>query len=174
MTTNEIENVNLAGVGPKLLAHSKAAEFTARRGLVVELFPFIFGASGRMSSRAISDYLAKEQGVKLSAVTINLALKDPAKNWNLFFDTIEPSARIYALDDGKELRDFLFKKTVFLKPIKQPVLKAVVNAASKALVPDEVVQACRILRTKWYVIDLETRMKALPYLEHRLGGKSGK
>src|ERR1039458_2242941 len=49
-------------VGQKLLAHSKSAEFTARRGLAVELYPFIYGASSRMSAPAISKFLAMEIG----------------------------------------------------------------------------------------------------------------
>ena len=98
METKKTNESGLAGVGQKLLAHSKAAEFSAKRGLVVELFPFIFGASERMSSRAISHFLETEQGIKLSSVTINKALKDPAKNWNRFFDMIEPSARLFEKD----------------------------------------------------------------------------
>ena len=110
MTTKTINEADLAGIGPKLLAHSKAAEFTARRGLVVELFPFIFGASERMSAKAISQFLEKEQGIKLSSVTINKALNNPAKNWNLFFDMIEPAARKFGEDEMVPMKDFLFRK----------------------------------------------------------------
>jgi hypothetical protein len=165
--TKEIKEAALAGVGPKLLAHSKAAEFTARRGLVVELFPFIYGASERMSAKAISHFLETEQGIKLSSVTINKALKDPARNWNLFFDIIEPSARIFEKGQGDKMRDFLFREKYLLEPVKNRVLKAVVDV----LVPDKVAEAVRILRGKWYVIDWEIRLKARPFLEHRLGGK---
>ena len=164
MKTKEINEADLAGVGPRLLAHSKAAEFTARRGLVVELFPFIFGASERMSAKAISQFLEKEQGVKLSSVTINKALKNPAKYWNLFFDMIEPSARIFGKDDNVPMKDFLFRKKYLLEPAKNPLLKAV----AKALVSDEVSRAVGTLRSKWYVIDWEVRLKALSFLEHRL------
>jgi hypothetical protein len=164
MKTNAINEVDLAGVGPKLLAHSKAAEFTARRGLVVDLFPFIFGASERMNAKAISAFLEKEQGIKLSAVTINKALKDPAKNWNLFFDLIEPAARTYAVGESAPMKDFLFRKEYLFKAAKHPLVKAI----AKALVSDEVARAAGILRTKWYVIDWEVRLKARPFLEHRL------
>jgi hypothetical protein len=165
METKETNEASLAGVGSKLLAHSKSAEFSAKRGLVVELFPFIFGASERMSSRAISQFLEKEQGIKLSSVTINKALKDPAKNWNLFFDQIEEAARTYAKADGVQIKDMLFKKKIFFKPVQNRV----VQAAIKVLVKEDVVQAVRILRTKWEAIDWEIRLKARPYIEHRLG-----
>jgi hypothetical protein len=137
---------------------------------VVELWPFIYGASERMSSKAISDFLEKEQGIKLSSVTINKALKEPARSWNVVFDEVEPSARIIAKEDGISMKDFLFKKQYFSKPFQNPVLKAAV----KSLVGAEVSQAATILRTKWFVIDWEIRLKARPFLEHRLGGKGEK
>ena len=170
METKESNEASLAGAGQKLLVHSKSAEFTARRGLVVELFPFIYGASERMSAKAISHFLETEQGIKLSSVTINKALKDPAKSWNLFFDMIEPAAHVFEKEDGVPMKDFLFKKQIFFKPFKN----ALVNAAVKVLVRAEVAQAASILRGKWYVIDWEIRLKARPFLEHRLGGKSEK
>src|ERR1035437_3237553 len=91
--TNENETpVRLIDVGQKLVGHSKSAEFTANRGLVVELFPFIFEASERMSARSISRFLQEEQNIRLSAVTITKALNDPKKNWLSFFESIEPAA----------------------------------------------------------------------------------
>src|ERR1035441_5343658 len=163
MTTKEMESVDLAGVGQKLLAHSKSAEFTARRGLAVELYPFIYGASSRMSAPAISKFLAMEQGVQLSSVTINKAIKDPAKNWNLFFDLIEPAARTFADDSGITMEKPLFQKQYFYT-IKNPIIKA----AAKMLVKDEVAKASSLLRQKWFSIDWEIRLKARPYIEHRL------
>jgi predicted acyltransferase len=56
METKKINEAGLAGAGQKLLAHSKSAEFTANRGLVMELFPFILGAADRMSAKAISEW----------------------------------------------------------------------------------------------------------------------
>jgi hypothetical protein len=167
METEKINAADLAGIGQKLFAHSKAAEFTARRGLALELFPFIFGAGERMNAKVISGFLEKEQGVKLSSVTINKALKDPHKHWNLYFDEIEPAAKIFERNGEGPIDKFLFKKQIFFKPIKNRILKATVDA----LVSDEVAQAARILRSKWFSIDLEIRLKARPFLEHRLGKK---
>ena len=66
---------NVTHIGLKLVGHSKSTEFSANRGLVIEMFPFIFEASQRMSARAISRFLKEEQGVKLSYVTITKALE---------------------------------------------------------------------------------------------------
>jgi hypothetical protein len=169
MTTKPTETPDLAGAGQKLLAHSKSAAFTARRGLAVELYPFIFGASARMSAPAISDFLAAEQGIQLSAVTINKAIKAPAKNWNLYFDMIEPAARVFEKDGEGPMRDFLFREKYLFRPVKSRLI----NATLKALLKDEVVQAASILRTKWFNLDWDIRLKARPYLEDRLGGKGG-
>jgi hypothetical protein len=170
METKETNTVDVAGAGQKLLAHSKSAEFTARRGLALELFPFIYGAGERMNAKAISDFLEKEQQIKLSSVTINKALKDPHKNWNLFFDMIEPAARILEQADKLPMKDFLFREEYFAKRATNPILKAAV----KMLVKGEVAHACSVLRTKWFTLDWEVRMKARPFLEHRLGEKGGK
>ena len=164
MKTYDTNDIDLVGVGPKLLAHSKSAEFTARRGLVVELFPFIFGAAERMNAKAISEFLEKEQGIKLSSVTINKALKDPAKHWNLFFDMIEPSARIFGKDESVPIGDFLFREKYLFKKATNPVIKAIASA----VVSEKMAEAVGILRNKWYVIDWEVRLKARPYLEARL------
>ena len=164
---SEQEEIDVAGIGQKLFGHSKSAEFTARRGLALELWPFIFGAGERMNGKAISEFLEQDQGFKLSVVTINKVLKDPAKNWNLYFDMVEPSARILAKEDKVSMKDMLFRKQYLFKPAQNPIIKAV----AKALVSDEIRYAVSILRTKWYSIDWEIRLKGLPFLEHRLNGK---
>jgi hypothetical protein len=123
-----------------------------------------------MSGKAISEFLEREQGFKLSIVTVSKALKDPAKNWYLYFDMVEPSARIFAKEDKVSMKDLLFRKEYLFKPAQNPIIKAV----AKALVSDEIWYAASILRTKWYSIDWEIRLKALPFLEHHLEGKTGK
>jgi hypothetical protein len=161
--TKESKAVDLAGAGQKLLAYSKKAEFTAKRGLVVELFPFIYGAGERMSAKAISEFLREEQKISLSSVTINKALRDPAKNWNLFFDLVEPSARTFAESYGAPMKDILFQKEFFYT-IKNPLLKV----ASKLMVKEEVARASSVLHAKWFAIDWGIRLKARAFLEHRL------
>lgn len=164
--TYETKESNLVGAGQKLLAHSKATEFTANRGLVIDMFPFIYAASERMSAKAISEFLEKEQKIKLSSVTINKALRDPAKSWNQFFDLIEPDAHIFAKDYGDPLGKILFEEKFFF------TIKAKwINAAAKMIVKENVARSATVLRNKWFSIDWETRLKARQFLAHRLGGK---
>lgn len=85
-------------IGRQLVEHAENAEtFSARRGIVEELFPFIFEASKRMSLRAISRWLAAEQQIRLSPQAIAKAMRDPGKYWVRALEGIEPAVRVVAL-----------------------------------------------------------------------------
>jgi hypothetical protein len=89
----------LRDVGKSLVEYSKdIAEFTAQRrlGLIDELFPYIYRASKRMSTRAISRWLKESHGVKLSAVTIAKSLRESDRHWLSLFEEVEPAANIVA------------------------------------------------------------------------------
>lgn len=172
--SNEPEKpVSLTDVGQKLVGHSKSAEFTANRGLVVELFPFIFEAADRMSARAIGRFLQEEQNIRLSAVTITKAINDPKKYWVSFFDTLEPHATIMA----KQFRPASFKylflsKADFENRIKPEtrdglISRALVSTARALLLPERVA-AAKFLTEKWFSIGMATRLKARPHLEEHL------
>jgi len=170
---NESEKpVSLIDVGQQLVGHSKSAEFTANRGLVTELFPFIFEASERMSARAISRFFQEQQGIKLSAVTITKALNDPQKSWISFFGSIEPSAKVLA----KWFRPASFKYLYYSKSEyesrtsldKEGVISGMVARGAMALLKPEWVAANKVLREKWFSIGMSTRLKAKPYLDEYL------
>lgn len=169
---------SLVDVGQKLVSHSKSAEFTANRGLVVELFPFIFEASERMSARAISRFLLEEQRVKLSSVTITKALGEPKKSWVSFFQTIQPEAITVAEWFEPRGFDYLF----WSKPRYEDCMSgekegaitgALVRGASALLLPRRVA-ADKFLRKKWFSIGMGIRLKAKTYLEEHLMGLEDK
>jgi hypothetical protein len=173
MENDNEKPVSLIDVGQKLVGHSKAAEFTANRGLVVELFPFIFEASERMSARAISRFLLEEQNIKLSAVTITKALNEPKKSWISFFESIEASAKIIA----KWFRPASFKFLFLSKSDyenrtspdrKEGLITGAIMRGAVALLRPDLVAANKFLREKWFTIGLGTRLKAKPYLEEHL------
>jgi hypothetical protein len=172
MKTNPEKPVSLVDVGQKLVGHSKSAEFTANRGLVVELFPFIFEASERMSARAISRFLQTEQNIRLSAVTITKALNDPKKSWVSFFEAIEPAAKITAKWFRPASFKFLFlSKSDFeyrtAPHDDNPVTQAIARKAQAWLQPERVA-AVKVLTEKWFTIGMATRLKARPILEEHL------
>lgn len=161
--------VNASDVGLKLVGHSRLTEFTAHRGLVIELFPFVVEASQRMSARAISRFLLEEQGVKLSAVTITKALNDPKRSWNAFFDMIEPSAKVIAEWWKTESLDFLFgERGKYEHNIDERIGNPIGRFAAKLLLKGDVVSADKLLRAKWFCINKEIRLKAKLYLAGRL------
>ena len=167
MSNQNTESSNLAGIGRKLLDHAKEADVSAKRGTVVELFPYIFGAHERLSARAIGRFLEKEQGIKLSPATITKALNDPKKYWNLFFDTIEPLLVIYEKMEPKERREnYLYDDKAFAK-VEFPGR----DVMRKILLNYEFARAIDDLREKWFAIDFATRLKARPYLAERFIGK---
>jgi hypothetical protein len=170
---NENETpVSLIDVGQKLVGHSKSAEFTANRGLVVELFPFIFEASDRMSARAICRFLQEDQNIRLSAVTITKALNDPKRSWLSFFESIESSA----ITTAKWFRPATFKYLYWSKseyesrnmPHAKSVIGRAFTSGTRVLLQPERSAADKILREKWFSIGLATRLKAKPYLEEHL------
>ena len=160
-------HASIATIGQNLMEHSKTADLDGKRGLVVELYPFIFGVKERLSARAISRFLKDKHDVKLSAVTITKALNDPKKYWNQFFDTIEPAVVTYENFEPAEKREnFLYDDKGF-KAVQFPGREIL----RKQLLKFEIAQAIDLLREKWFSIDFETRVKARPYLAERLLGK---
>lgn len=88
-------NEELQKLGLELIESSRLTEeFSAQRGLINELFPYVYEASKRMSSRGISRWL-KSSGVKLSAATIAKALRNPKPYWQELAEEFEPAAEIF-------------------------------------------------------------------------------
>jgi hypothetical protein len=172
MNQDEQKPWDIAEVGQKLVGHSKSTEFTATRGLVIELFPFIFEASERMSARAISRFFEEEQKIKLSAVTITRALNNPKKSWLSFFESIQPEA----INIARWFRPASFKYLYFSKSDydtrmnfeKEGVITGAMVRGAVALFRPDRAAAVKLLREKWFSIGLGTRLKAKPYLEEHL------
>lgn len=162
-----MNHASIATIGQTLMEHSKTADLDGKRGLVVELYPFIFGVKERLSARAISRFLNEKHDVKLSAVTITKALNDPKKYWNQFFDTIEPAVVTYENFEPSEKREIFLYDDKGFKAVQFPGREIL----RKQLLKFEIAQSIDLLREKWFSIDFETRVKARPYLAERLLGK---
>jgi hypothetical protein len=107
-------NTELKEVGCELIRYAEQeAEFSAQRGVIDELFPFIFMASRRMSTRAISRWLMETRKIKLSPVTIAKALRESDKHWEECFDMIEPAALIFENVHGAPMEKFLVDHDFF-------------------------------------------------------------
>lgn len=176
MRDKNVKPLTLTAIGQTLVAHARKVKLEEKRGVVVELFPFIFEASARMSARAISRYLKEKHGVKLSAVTVSKALSDLKKSWNQYFDVIEPFAQVFEKGSyHTPMSAFLFDDEKFNEMFNAFPIRAYkghwldLKALCRITVADA--EAANILREKWVSISMDIRLKARPYIEHRLGKK---
>jgi len=79
-------------VGNDLVKHSIENPSSAP-GIVTELFPYIYEAAGRMSSRSIAAFLNEKHKVGISASTVSRALRRPQLHVDAYVDRVEPAAR---------------------------------------------------------------------------------
>jgi hypothetical protein len=104
---------DLKKIGNELVKDSRRVRFSAARGVVADLFPFVVQASQRMSTRAISDWLNKKHQIYISAATIAKALREQRKYWAMFFDAIRSSAVCFESAHDVPMEEFLFDRKKF-------------------------------------------------------------
>jgi hypothetical protein len=158
-------------VGQSLLEFSKEAEFSARRGVVADLYPYVVAASKRMSARAITKFLEKEHEVKISAVTVAKAIRNPKKYWLFFYDTIEPYADRIQDAHNVAVESFLFDEKVFKHFCgtgDAPKHLAARDRDDYETALEEYHEAVAILNEKWFGLDEELRREAQIYIEKQL------
>jgi len=71
------ENERISSIGSDLLNHAEEFGEPIRLSLTTQLFPYLFLASRKMTTREMSEWLEKTKGVKLSFVAIAKGLKRP-------------------------------------------------------------------------------------------------
>lgn len=112
-------------VGRKLLKHSKGKPLRAFEGFVGFIYPQVLAASRRMTVREISEWLKRNHGVYVSAVTVAKALREQAKNWDICWREALWSA-VADVCRAHDVRpeNFLFDRVAFSKLKKEkPVLR---------------------------------------------------
>jgi hypothetical protein len=89
---NKIKNI-----GDALLNHAEEVE-PSRRGVADDLFPYIYVAAKKMSTRAISRWLEETQGIKLSAATIAKVLRESDLRMRSIYELMKHRERdLYSL-----------------------------------------------------------------------------
>ena len=140
-------------LGAKLVRDSKLnEEFSAQRGLINQLFPFIYEASKRMSSRAICRWL-ENNGTKLSISTVTRALRDPQPFWQDIYDDIEPAAQIFAEEHSIDVRALLADHETFFNLIHEHntyQMSEGRNGDQPQDSYDEYLEACAKLQEDWF------------------------
>jgi hypothetical protein len=155
--TVKTEDLEVFEIGERLAKHAQEREISAR-GRITELFPYIYQASKRMSTRAISEFLADNFGLKLSAVGVSRALKEEEKHWQKLAEILEPSAMIVARAHGVEASAVLDDEEKFLALASRP------PKLSRKEGHGEYEEAVGFLKRRWYTLDEESRQNCWPYL----------
>jgi hypothetical protein len=157
---------DMADIGKELLEHSKTeAEFSAQRGLMRELFPYVYAASQRMSIRAISRWLEKEKRIKISYNTIAIAMRNPQKYWKEFFSHIVSNARRAAKAYKVTPSELLTDHDLFLKCTKsQPKSMDELPEGTEWLIGC----ALQVIGRDWFCFPEEVRMQCYPFFNELL------
>lgn len=153
--------------GRSLVNHSQNIGTTAR-GLVTDLFPYIYAASKLMSTRAISSYLEKNHNVKISAATIARALREPKKHIEAFAETVEPHARNLAEAHGVDILTVLKDQMAFYRAISNDPTVVANNSDEEAAVSFQYEQARGFIAGTWFKIAPELRAMAYKVIEEQL------
>jgi hypothetical protein len=152
------EDLEIFEIGERLAKHSQEREISAR-GRITELFPYIYQASKRMSTRAISEFLADNFGLKLSAVGVSRALKEEEKHWQKLAEIMEPPAMIVARAHGVEVWAVLDDEDGFLAMTGHP------PKLSRKESHGEYEEAVSFLKRRWYTLDDDSRYHCSPYFD---------
>jgi hypothetical protein len=147
-----------------LLVEDSKTETVSARGIINELFPYVYEASSRMSSRAISRWL-EGNGVKLSAATIAKALRNQAPYWEELFEELEPAARIFANAHDVSIKDLMLKDDLFSALCNQPPALAVSSENHASQEFGEYQSAREKLQSDWFSMSLRSREACLAHVD---------
>jgi hypothetical protein len=167
------KNTNIDEVGNSLIQHVRGAAAT-RPGIVEEIFPHIVQASKKISARAIAKFLDEKHGVKVSYVTVGRALRNPAKYWNRYYDSIEEHAWIVAEWFDKTVLDFISEPEKYQEMLEGlPVLGADVTSDQDTFfhAQNAFENARSVLDEKWFCFDEDVLEEARFHLLQRMTKK---
>ena len=144
-------------IGKEMMEYAEQADFTAQRGLIDELFPFIYMASKRMSLRAITRWLEENHRIQISVNAVAKAMRNQEEYWAQLVEDVEPSARImsdaYGVHPSQVLDSFeLFEHLEMKAPA--------VSAEGQDGIEKELRQiACAVgvIRNRWFSLPEDVR-----------------
>lgn len=122
------------------------------------LFPFIYVASKKMSSRAISRWLSDEKGVDFSAASVAKLLRESARYFQFIVDRVQPLAEHIAAQVGVDAETLLF--TPFGSDLAEKGLREGFPGFEAFEYSDRVLSE---LNDEWFDLDEEIRFRCKPY-----------
>lgn len=122
------------------------------------LFPFIYIASKKMSSRAISRWLTEEKGVDFSAASVAKLLRESARYFQFIVDRVQPLAEHIAAQVGVDAETLLF--TPFGTDLAEKGLREDFPGVEAFAYSGRVLSE---LHDEWFDLDEEIRFRCKPY-----------
>ena len=101
---------SMSAIGADLLSHAQEFGERIRLPLTTQLFPFLFLASRRMTTREMSEWLETNKGVKLSGPMISKGLQRPDLHLSRIAEHVQPLANYIAAVHSVDLKWLLFKE----------------------------------------------------------------
>ena len=140
-----------------MMEYAEQADFTAQRGLIDELFPFIYMASKRMSLRAITRWLEENHRIQISVNAVAKAMRNQEEYWARLVEDVEPSARIMAEAYNVEPSEVLDSRDVFQHlEVKTPAVAAE-DAEGIEIELRQLADAVGMIRNRWYSLPDDVR-----------------
>lgn len=130
-----------------------------------DLFPFIYEASKRLSSRAISRWLEQEKGIKISNVTVAKALRNPEKYWEDFAERLDPSIRTIENETHCAAQSFLDNASILDHLSENEFIRLQhEDADGDGNGSADMHEAVNMLKELWFPLSPVTRREILPYI----------
>ena len=143
-------------LGAKLVQESRLnVESCMQRSVIFHLFPFIYEAAKRMSTRGIVRWL-EANGTKISLATVAKALRTPNQYWQEIYEDIEPAAMVVAQTHNLAIRTLLTDQELFFDLVHDkntfPNLQSKSSEDKAQEHCDEYLDACAKLQEDWYCL----------------------
>jgi hypothetical protein len=162
------EQIELSASGQALVDFAKSQPHSAR-GAVSDLFPYIYEAAGRMSTRAIAAFLKEEQRVAISPSTVLRALRQPDAYFDEYLDELEIALEVLKDTYGEEeALDLLTDEQKFREEDAKPPAVAGSSSEDTGEAQSALERALSTLRGSWWIGGPRYRREALKRFQKRL------
>ena len=161
------EQSELSMSGQALVEFAKSQPHSAR-GAVNDLFPYIYEAAGRMSTRAISAYLQEQERIAISPSTVLRALREPDMYFDAYLDEVEVALEVLKETYGEEeALSLLTDEQKFRSEDSKPPAVGGGSLEDIAEAESALERALGTLRGSWWVGGSRYRREGLKRLQQR-------
>jgi hypothetical protein len=138
---------------------------------VTDLFPYIYEAAGRMSTRAISAFLQDEQRIAISPSTVLRALREPDPFFDEYLDEIEVAFEVLKETYGEsDALALLTDEAEYREQDANPPAVSDISGEDSGAAQSALDRALATLRRAWWVGGTRYRREALKRFQRRLAG----